>query len=196
VGTDDLTGLGRTARLDVLFAGYAADRVAGTVSLIRDGDSVIIVDPGMVPGRAAILDPLEELGVSAGDVTDVVVSHHHLDHTLNIALFGEIPVHDFQAVYHRDHWQARSADGVHLTSSVHLLATAGHTPQDVSVLVGTPEQVVVLTHLWWTDQGPLDDPYAPDPVALRTQRERVLALADVVVPGHGPAFTPGPGTPR
>ena len=196
VATNDLTGLAHTARLDVLFTGYAADRVAGTVSLIRDGDRVIVVDPGMVPPRAAILDPLKELGVSPHDVTDVVLSHHHPDHTVNIALFSEIPVHDFQAVYHRDSWDARAADGVHLTSSVRLLATPGHTPQDLSVLVGTPKQVVVLTHLWWTDQGPLEDPYAPDPDALRAQRERVLALADLVVPGHGPAFTPGPSTPR
>jgi glyoxylase-like metal-dependent hydrolase (beta-lactamase superfamily II) len=185
VANDDLTSLARTARLDVLFSGYAADRVAGTVSLVRDGDRVIVVDPGMVPARAAILDPLEELGVSARDVTDVVLSHHHPDHTVNIALFGEIPVHDFQAVYHRDSWDARAADGVHLTPSVRLLATPGHTPQDLSILVGTPEQVAVLTH-----------PYAPDPQVLRAQRKRVLALADLVVPGHGPAFTPAPGTPR
>ena len=196
VATNDLTGLAHTARLDVLFTGYAADRVAGTVSLIRDGDRVVVVDPGMVPARAAILDALEELGVSPRDVTDVVLSHHHPDHTVNIALFGEIPVHDFQAVYHRDSWDARAADGVHLAPSVRLLATPGHTAQDLSVLVGTPDQVVVLTHLWWTDQGPLEDPYAPDPDALRNQRERVLALADLVVPGHGPSFTPGPRTPR
>ena len=193
---DDRTGLARTALLDVLFTGYAADHVAGTVSLIRDNGRVIVVDPGMVPARAAILDPLEELGLSPRDITEVVLSHHHPDHTVNIALFGEIPVHDFQAVYHRDSWDARAADGVLLTPSVQLLATPGHTPQDLSVLVGTPQHVVVLTHLWWTDQGPLDDPYAPDPHALRAQRERVLALADLVVPGHGPAFTPGPGTPR
>ena len=196
MGTEDLTALARTARLDVLFTGYAADRVAGTVSLIRDGDRVIVVDPGMVPSRAAILNPLQELGVSPGEVTDVVLSHHHPDHTVNIALFGEIPVHDFQAVYHRDTWDSRPADGVHLTPSVWLLATPGHTPQDLSVLVGTPELVVVLTHLWWTDQGPLEDPYAPDPHVLRAQRERILALADCVVPGHGPSFTPGAGTPR
>ena len=41
VAPDDLTGLARTARLDVLFTGYAADRVAGTVSLVRDGDHII-----------------------------------------------------------------------------------------------------------------------------------------------------------
>ena len=195
MATDDLTGLARTSRLDVLFTGYAADRVAGTVSLIRDGDRVIVVDPGMVPARAAILEPLEELGVSPRDVTDIVLSHHHPDHTVNIALFGEIPVHDFQAVYHRDSWEERAADGIHLTLSTRLLATPGHTPQDLSVLVGTAEAVVVLTHLWWTEQGPLADPYAPDPRALRAQRERVLALADLVIPGHGPAFIPGPSTP-
>lgn len=196
MATDNLRSLSRTARLDVIFTGYAADHVAGTVSLVRDGDRVIVVDPGMVPSRAAILDPLELLGIAPRDVTDIVLSHHHPDHTVNIALFGEIPVHDFQAVYQRDCWDAREADGIHLTPSVQLLTTPGHTPQDLSVLVGTAEHVIVLTHLWWMEQGPLDDPYAPDADALRAQRERVLALADLVVPGHGPAFIPGPGTPR
>jgi glyoxylase-like metal-dependent hydrolase (beta-lactamase superfamily II) len=189
--------LGRTARLDVLFTGYAAmPRVAGTVSLVRDGDRVVVVDPGMVPDRTAITDPLRRLGVDPADVTDVVLSHHHPDHTVNVALFGEVPVHDFQAVYTRDEWTSRPAEGVALTPSVRLLATPGHTPQDLTVLVGTADGVAALTHLWWTDAGPLEDPYAPDAGQLRAQRERVLALADLVVPGHGEPFRPGPDTPR
>ncbi len=194
---DDLTDLQRTARLDVLFTGYAAlPRVAGTVSVVRDGDRVVVVDPGMVPSRAALLEPLAALGLAPGDVTDVVLSHHHPDHTVNVALFGEVPVHDVQAVYTGDHWQSRGADGVQLSPSVRLLATPGHTPQDLTVLVGTAEGVVALTHLWWTGEGPVEDPYAPDRAQLRAQRERVLALADRVVPGHGPAFTPDAATPR
>ena len=193
----DLADLARTARVDVLFTGYAElPRVAGTVSLVRDGDRVIVVDPGMVPSRSAILEPLEELGVSPAEVTDVVLSHHHPDHTVNVALFGEVPVHDFQAVYTRDTWQDRPADGVRLSPAVRLLATPGHTPQDLTVLVGTPEQVVALTHLWWAAGGPAEDPYAPDRALLRAQRDRVLAVAGLVVPGHGPAFTPGPDSPR
>jgi glyoxylase-like metal-dependent hydrolase (beta-lactamase superfamily II) len=189
--------LGRSARLDVLFTGYAAmPRVAGTVSLVRDGDRVVVVDPGMVPDRAAILDPLRRLGVEPGDVTDVVLSHHHPDHTVNVALFGEVPVHDFQAVYDRDRWTSRPAEGVALAPSVRLLATPGHTPQDLTVLVGTADGVAALTHLWWTGDGPLEDPYAPDAAQLRAQRERVLAVADLVVPGHGEPFTPGERTPR
>lgn len=189
-------GLPCSAQLDVLFTGYADDRVAGTVSLIREGDRVIVVDPGMVPSRAAILDPLAALGLGPADVTDVVLSHHHPDHTVNIALFGEVPVHDFQAVYTKDVWEDRPADGVHLAPSVRLFATPGHTPQDLSVLVGTADHVAVLTHLWWTADGPLDDPFAPDPALLRVHRDRVLALVDLVVPGHGAPFTPDSETPR
>jgi glyoxylase-like metal-dependent hydrolase (beta-lactamase superfamily II) len=188
--------LARTARLDVLFVGYVGDNVAGTVSLIRDADRVIVVDPGMVPTRSAILDPLAALGVSPEDVTDVVLSHHHPDHTVNIALFGEVPVHDYQAIYTRDVWDDRPADGVHLAPSVRLIETPGHTPQDLTVLVGTADGVVALTHLWWSDSGPLEDPYAPDVDQLRAQRVRVLAVADRIVPGHGAPFTPGPETPR
>jgi glyoxylase-like metal-dependent hydrolase (beta-lactamase superfamily II) len=189
--------LGRTARLDVLFTGYASmPRVAGTVSLVRDGDRVVVVDPGMVPDRSAITDPLRRLGVDPADVTDVVLSHHHPDHTVNVALFGEVPVHDFQAVYTRDEWTDRPAEGVALTPSVRLLATPGHTPQDLTVLVGTPEHVAALTHLWWTASGPAEDPYSVDAEQLRAQRQRVLALADLVVPGHGEPFVPDERTPR
>jgi glyoxylase-like metal-dependent hydrolase (beta-lactamase superfamily II) len=90
----------------------------------------------------------------------------------------------------------RPADGVHLTPAVRLLATPGHTPQDITTLVGTPDDVVALTHLWWTADGPAVDPYAPDREQLRQQRQRVLDLATLLVPGHGAPFRPGSATPR
>ena len=170
--------------------------MGGTVSLVRDEDRVVVVDPGMVPSRAAILDPLAALGLSPADVTDVVLSHHHPDHTVSIALFGEVPVHDVQAVYQRDRWVRRPAEGAELAPSVRLLATPGHTAQDVTTLVATPDGLVALTHLWWTEQGPAEDPYAPDRDVLRFQRERVLAVADRIVPGHGAPFVPDSSTPR
>ena len=191
-----------TARVDVLVEGYArpADdgtlRVAGTVSLVRDEDRVVVVDPGMVAERSLILDAMAALGVAPEDVTDVVLSHHHPDHVLNVALFPVVPVHDVQAVYEGDRWTRRSAEGVELTPSVVLLATPGHTPQDVTTLVGTADGVVALTHLWWTGEGPAKDPYAPDREVLRASRERVLEVADRIVPGHGAPFVPGPSTPR
>jgi len=185
-----------TAEVRVLFEGYVGEHTASTVALVRDGDATLVVDPGMVPSRAAILDPLRRLGVDPDDVTDVVFSHHHPDHTLNAALFPAARFHDHWAVYHHDLWTDRKAEGAVLSPSVRLIETPGHTAQDVTTLASTADGVVAFTHLWWSADGPGEDPYAQDAVALHAGRQRVLAIASLIVPGHGAPFAPTPGTPR
>ena len=184
-----------TAELHVLSAGYADERVASTVVLIRDQGRSVVVDPGMVSSRRKILDPLAELGVDPADVGEVVFSHHHPDHTLNAALFERARFHDFWAIYEDDIWTDRAADGFELSPSVRLMATPGHSAQDITTLVETAQGLVACTHLWWSAAGPADDPYAPDRALLRAGRERVLELASLIVPGHGAAFTPSEETP-
>lgn len=176
------------ATVDVLYEGYVSGGVAGTVSLIRAGDRVIVVDPGMVPERAAILQPVWDLGIRPASVTDIILSHHHPDHTLNVALFPEAAdVHDHWAVYNRDRWTSRPAEGVEVAEGVRLMETPGHTPQDITTLVETDDGVVALTHLWWSgDIG--GDPRAVDAAAIRANRERVLEVASLIVPGHGAPF--------
>lgn len=184
------------AAFRLLTTGYAHTRVAGTVSLLVDGATVVVVDPGMVADRRLILDPLTDQELSPEDVTDVVFSHHHPDHTLNAALFPAARFHDHMAIYRDDIWEDRDADGYHLSPSITLMTTPGHTPQDISTVVMTDEGLVVLTHLWWTAEGPADDPFAPDREQLRAAREKVLALGPaLIVPGHGAPFTPSASTP-
>jgi glyoxylase-like metal-dependent hydrolase (beta-lactamase superfamily II) len=179
-----------TARLDVLSAGYAADRVASTVVLIRDEDAVIVVDPGMVASRQRILGPLAELGVEPASVSDVVFSHHHPDHTLNAALFERARFHDFWAIYQDDTWTDRPADGFELSPSVTLMTTPGHTLQDITTLAATGEGLAACTHLWWSSEGPAVDPLAEDQELLERSRARLLALSPaLIVPGHGAPFT-------
>ncbi|HEX6330325.1 MAG TPA: MBL fold metallo-hydrolase [Actinomycetota bacterium] len=179
-------------------AGRGEDRVGSTVSFARDGDVLVVIDPGLVPGRDAILGRLEELGVRSDRITDVVISHHHPDHTLNVALFENARLHDHWAWYRDDLWVSRPAEGFELSPHIRLIQTPGHTPEDVSTLVETGDGLVVATHLWWTSDGPAEDPYAPDRDVLRRSRERVLGLPGLarIVPGHGPAFEPDAGTPR
>jgi glyoxylase-like metal-dependent hydrolase (beta-lactamase superfamily II) len=180
-----------TAQLDVLTVGYADERVASTVVLVRDGDAVIVVDPGMVAHRSAILDPLTAAGVDPCGVTDVVFSHHHPDHTLNAALFTEARFHDHWAIYRDDVWTERPADGFELSPSVSLRATPGHTPEDITTLVRTEDGLVACTHLWWAEDGPEVDPLATDQRQLEESRAALLALGPVlIVPGHGPPFSP------
>ena len=192
-----------TAEVHILFNGYAKDGdtpavnlVASTVGFVRDGNVRVIIDPGMVPNSSAILEPLAALGESAGNITDVVFSHHHPDHTLNAALFPNARFHDYWAIYQGDTWESRDAEGFHLSPSIRLITTPGHTPQDITTLVGTSGGVVAFTHLWWFATGPADDPLADDLAALHANRLRVLQVATLIVPGHGAPFVPDETTPR
>jgi glyoxylase-like metal-dependent hydrolase (beta-lactamase superfamily II) len=188
--------LGSSAQLTVIQEGSGRPGVRSTVSLVRDGECVIVIDPGMAPSQAAILGPLAAEGIEPGDVTDVIISHHHPDHTINVGLFGEARVHDHWATYHHDTWTSRAAEGFFVAPSVLLWETPGHTPQDVTTLVGTAAGIVAATHLWWFKAGPPEDPLAVDPAGVHRGRVRVLEVAGLIVPGHGPAFVPGDATPR
>ena len=189
-----------TAQVFVLHEGYAreeddADRVGSTVTLIVDGGRVIVVDPGMVSGRDALLGALATRGQDPAGVTDVVFSHHHPDHTINAALFPAAVIHDHWASYDGDRWISREPGDFALTPSVRLIATPGHTAEDITTLAATPQDVYACTHAWWGPDGPDEDPLAADQAALRQSRARILEAATVIVPGHGPAFRPAPGTP-
>lgn len=177
-----------TARLEIVQIGQVRSRPRSTVSLLIDGDHIVIVDPGMAPSQSAILDPLERSGIQPHAVTDVVISHHHPDHTMNVGLFPEARLHDYWATYHHDTWISRSAEGFEVSPSVTTWLTPGHTREDITTVVETADGVVALTHLWWTAEGPLVDPHASDQRLIEEGRARVLDSADLIVPGHGEPF--------
>ncbi|MFD6431705.1 MBL fold metallo-hydrolase [Streptomyces venezuelae] len=192
--------LGRSAAHTILTTGYVGSTgpgVAATVSYISDGDRHVIFDPGMVPSRESILAPLAAAGLGPDDITDVVLSHHHPDNTMNVGLFGRARVHDHKVEYLGDQWRNRDAEGYELTPSLRLIRTPGHSTEDITLLAGTDSGVVAFAgDLWWHSNGPADDPVAPDRAVLRASRLRVIAAADLIVPGHGAPFRPDGSTPR
>ena len=167
------------------------------MTLIRDGDAVIVVDPGMVADRRLILDPLAALGVApeARHRRRVQPSPPR-PHAACCAL-PECPVPRLPGDLPRRCLGGPRGRGFRgRRRTPRLLETRGHTNEDISTVVETDDGVVVLTHLWWMADGPLEDPFAPDADVLRASRQRVLALNPTqIVPGHGPAFVPGDSTP-
>jgi glyoxylase-like metal-dependent hydrolase (beta-lactamase superfamily II) len=67
--------------------------------------------------------------------------------------------------------------------------TPGHTQEDATLVVHADDAVYAMTHLWWKeDRTPEIDPLGDDQAAIERGRARVLATADIVIPGHGAAF--------
>ena len=135
----------------------------------------------------------------------MVFSHHHPDHTVNAALFPAARIHDHWAVYDGDLWITRDAEGTELSPSIRLIATPGHTDQDISTVAVDRRTASTCARTPGGGRtGPADDPFSPDQAALAREpaadpghrlgdhprpRARVHARA-----GH-PALT-APGRPR
>ena len=182
-----------TATHHLLHAGYVRDDgVAASVSLVVDGPAIIVVDPGMVADHQLILGPLRALGIGPEQVTHVVLTHHHPDHTVDVGLFPSAEVVDCWAHYRGDQWVDHEGDDHPASQHTRLILTPGHTAQDATLLVETDAGVVACTHAWWReDRTPEVDPLADDQVALDVSRARILAAADTIVPGHGAPFESG-----
>ena len=183
------------ARVDILVTGYVregtgGEAVQGTISLVRSGDAVVVVDPGLLRDRSDLVAALAQHQLEVGDVSHVFLTHHHVDHTRNVGMFPLAVVIDGASTYAGDVWGEHSGDGHLLAEDVTILQTPGHSTECASLLVATATDVVVLTHAWWfSDMTPVLDPLAADQGALEVSRRRLLSLADVVVPGHGAPFT-------
>lgn len=187
-----------TAIWHQIVEGYVHDggtKVASSVVFVSDGDQKIIIDPGMVAAQSLILEPLARIGVQAAQITDVVISHHHPDHTINVGLFGAAKVHSATSIYVGEDWHDAIADR-NISPNVRVIATPGHQPEDISVVIDGDDALgnaglVIYTHEWWMESGPEVDPYAADQNQLAASRKKILDLKPVkIIPAHGPAFEP------
>ena len=96
---------------------------------------------------------------------------------LNWLIFGA----SIKAICGRDH-----GDGYEIASGIKVLRTPGHTEEDASLVVETEQGTYVLTHLWsFPDIKPGEDPLAWNQESLDKHREKILKIADWIIPGHG-----------
>lgn len=75
---------------------HVYSKIESTTSLILTGEKKIIVDPSTKYSRDKILKSLRCLGLLPKDVDTVVLTHYHLDHVANYAIFDSAQcfIHD------------------------------------------------------------------------------------------------------
>jgi glyoxylase-like metal-dependent hydrolase (beta-lactamase superfamily II) len=167
--------------------------------VIRDGADVILVDTGFAPevgqrrrreGYSTPAEALPGLGIAADDVTAVVITHAHWDHTGNVRQFPRAQLIMTEAEYGfwtsplagRRHFAAHSepdeiallararaedrvtlfTGGYPLAPGIELTEVGGHTPGQLIVAVTTPDGTTVLASdaLHFYEEVERDRPFA------------------------------------
>ena len=187
-----------SAEVHVLHDGYVGldgddERVSGTVTLIIDGDAVIVVDPGMVAARErAARRPRRARARARGRDRRGLQPPPPGSHRERGPVPRNARIHDHWAVYEGDRWIDQDARRGAARPVGAAAAYAGHTGEDISTVASTAgRRLRVHPRLVVSAAGPEDDPLGTDAAALKASRELLLSFATVIIPGHGAPFRPG-----
>jgi glyoxylase-like metal-dependent hydrolase (beta-lactamase superfamily II) len=163
-----------------------------SVTLIKTERGWIIVDTGQVGDEEEILKALADLGLEGSDIDIIVNTHSHPDHCANNRLFSRA-----MKIYPQD--------GEEVTPGVWTLATPGHSPDSISVLVDaaiqqgdgmapTSRRVVIAGDALPT-LGNFQKRVPPavhyDRALAVASMNKIIEMADMVIPGHERPFSVG-----
>jgi glyoxylase-like metal-dependent hydrolase (beta-lactamase superfamily II) len=171
-------------------------RATGSSTLVKTSKHVIIVDTGSPRERDKILQGLKKFGVKTEDVDHVIGTHGHVDHVGNLNLFSKAvyivgnDICESEDIYKEN--SLKKGDSLTLEADqVVIIPTAGHTNEDISVVVYNTRfgTVVIAGDLFecendndcWKDVSQFPDQQARN-------RDKVQQIADWIIPGHGGMF--------
>ena len=171
----------------------------GTSTLIIGPTKKVIVDTLSPWDRDAMINLLQHYNLKPCEITHVVCTHGHPDHTGNNNLFTDAKIHIVgNSIYHKDiYYEHHFADGTSYEidgRDLYVHPTPGHTLDSTSVVVNTRKgRVCIAGDLFEKeedikDSGVWKEAGSEDEAQQIKNRSLMLLLSDFIVPGHGPMF--------
>jgi glyoxylase-like metal-dependent hydrolase (beta-lactamase superfamily II) len=161
-----------------------------SVTMVTWPEHIMIVDTSDRDYRARVVDALSANEVDPDQVDIVVNTHLHSDHCANNDLF-RYAVQMAHVKERPDRRFVSVATDHELYPGIDLVHTPGHTPGTMSVFVDADRRYAIVGDAIptfenvrrWVPPGIVSDADA----ALRSMK-KIIAYADVVVPGHDTPF--------
>ncbi|WNJ91556.1 MBL fold metallo-hydrolase [Bosea sp. 685] len=205
--------------LRILVCGYPGKSVChgglgwSSVVLLRAAGRVALVDAGNFGMRKLLIEQLGRQGLKPSDVTDLLLTHSHYDHSVNWTLFrgarivvgavelawalgepwGETPVPELYVRTLSD-WPTCETvqDGAEVFPAMTAHIAPGHTPGCLIYHLRTPERDVIFTGDAAKNRAELisrDTDMTYDPAVSKATIEMIWSRwcerpGTVVVPGH------------
>lgn len=205
--------------VDILVHGYPGKAVChgglgwSTIALLRGHGRVALVDVGSFGQRDLVLRGLARHGLTPGDVTDVLLTHSHWDHSVNWVMFpkarivigagelawsltepwGTTPVPELYMIeLDRSLKAVRVAAGDEVLPGVTCHEAPGHTPGHLVFVLSGADRDLILTGDAAKNRAEilsLEADMTYDPAVSRRSMEAIWTLwraraGTILVPGH------------
>lgn len=190
--------------------GKTAGMVAFPNTLLVRGERDYLVDPGLIMQGAPVVGAMQELGVDANEVKDVILTHLHFDHAEGLAAWPmrKTWVHriETEAPYAQvvagqlETANLEVVDGEkgEIEPGLRWILTPGHCDGLISLLVDTDDGLVVIASDCvgplpeYFEEMDLPEDFGSEREELLKQWKRIRDLdPHMVIPGHNPPVVLG-----
>ncbi|MFH1358256.1 MAG: MBL fold metallo-hydrolase [archaeon] len=196
------------AEIKVLIPGYHARdddeklRISSSAILIKSNKN-IIVDTASFLEKDNLINELKKENLTPKDIDIVILTHMHFDHMMNTNLFENAKIFcklrkNYPGQFHniKEGYLQRSDlfENTEIAKDVKILLTPGHTEDMISLLVETSKGKVAIAGDAIPDEKSADpntevNPnFVSDVEDFKKSRDKILKIADYIIPGHGDMF--------
>jgi len=161
---------------------------SSNVTLVRDDGVILLVDLGTPDRQSEVLEALHQHGLAPDNVHAVLLTHLHVDHVGALSLFPHTRIIVPEGVAEGSRLQFCNPTTLQPSPHSFVLRVPGHTANDIALGIHADDgRTVIVAGDLFPVSLDLDAPTtAWDGSLLAASRKAVLAMADVIVTGHGP----------
>ncbi|MFH1427171.1 MAG: MBL fold metallo-hydrolase [Patescibacteria group bacterium] len=185
------------AEINILIEGYFKNilktrcQAGSSIILIKDQKKNIIVDTGNPQDEKKIIKALKKKNLKPENIDIVVITHFHPDHVGCNYLFKKARFF-VPGVCFWDNIFDRRTKNQKLTKDLKLIFTPGHSEDSATLLVKTDAGIVACVgDLFWfkgDEKIKLLEKDCFNKKLFYQNREKILKIADFIIPGHGKMF--------
>ncbi|XP_022647845.1 metallo-beta-lactamase domain-containing protein 1-like [Varroa destructor] len=193
-------------KVEVLFDGFSRMEAEGSsvmyancsCSLVIGEDVKIIVDTMTPWDGPRLLNALAKRGITPDEITHAVATHGHSDHIGNLNHFLKAKhIIGTSMNYGEIYYDVlQNGTSLKLARGIEVVPTPGHTASCVTVIaLGTEKGTIAITGDLFETRQDVFDPHiwehqagSENPVQQAQNRQKVLRIANYIIPGHGPMF--------
>lgn len=183
-----------------------------TVTLVRTGGRIILIDTGSFGDRALLLSRLEDEKIRPADVDLVFLTHFHFDHVLNFDLFEDavFRLSEREMKYVKDEEFRRAGDpyvpfavfdkidpriepfaeGAEVAPGIRAVGLPGHTPGLCGYLLEEKRILIAgdgVKNAWEFIRKVPPPAFGSRDDALESYR-RAASCTSIIIPGHDRPF--------
>lgn len=164
------------------------------VSLVQSDGKNILIDCGSRGAFPLLKEKLSEYNITPNDIDILILTHFHLDHAFNMALFQNAQIIGWSHKWEKTGTlRIQNLQDLEIATGVNIFPTPGHAEEHLAVEITNDKGEKIIIAGDAIDKHYVDtkeiNRFAYDKKLYQESADEIIRRANYIIPGHGEIIT-------